>query len=219
MYLAGFKFQTTSSTALEVLYLPDSTYYDEGLALRIMKPIDSLDCKQNRVWQFGFYGLYNEYDSIEIVYPDTTINKNILTNVEWSNTNADTLDLSGYEAIDDINMSNNDSLKSFTIDAACVIQRYYGANSSYGYIDWIQGVPDMTDTHDGYYSWSACSLTAAEVNQYLYDLDQISSSGYNNRKIYLNGTGNAAPDATSGGYDGTAAKNSLVTKGFTVYTN
>ena len=58
---------------------------------------------------------------------------------------------------------------------------------------------------------------AATVNHVLTDLDSISVGGYIHRTISIGGT-NAAPDATSGGYDGLAAKASLEAKGFTVET-
>ena len=59
--------------------------------------------------------------------------------------------------------------------------------------------------------------TAAEVNQELVDLDATmpnSGSGF----ITYSGT-NAAPDGTSGGYDGTTAKSNLIAEGYTVTTS
>ncbi|MEP3387720.1 MAG: hypothetical protein ABJO02_06015 [Reichenbachiella sp.] len=60
------------------------------------------------------------------------------------------------------------------------------------------------------------SMSAAEVNQYLVDFDNHTTSG--TATFDLSGT-NAAPDAFSGGFDGLAAKVSLEAKGFTVITN
>ena len=61
-------------------------------------------------------------------------------------------------------------------------------------------------------------MTAAEVNQILVDLDTNSTNAFTNRIISIAGT-NAAPDTTSGGLNGSAAKTNLVGKGFTVTTN
>jgi len=57
--------------------------------------------------------------------------------------------------------------------------------------------------------------SAAIVNQVLVDIDGISTSGFTGRVVNVGGT-NADPDTTSGGYDGTAARNQLITDGFTV---
>ena len=62
------------------------------------------------------------------------------------------------------------------------------------------------------------NMTAAEVNHILVDIDSGSISGYTGRNINLSGT-NAAPDNSSGGFDGLAATGSLISKGFTVTTS
>jgi hypothetical protein len=62
------------------------------------------------------------------------------------------------------------------------------------------------------------AMTAAIVNRMLADINAISASGYSYRKVIANGT-NAAPDASSGGYNGLAAKTALQGKAFTVTTN
>lgn len=59
------------------------------------------------------------------------------------------------------------------------------------------------------------NMTSAEVNQTLVELDNDALGTYTGRTINIGGT-NAAPDSSSGGYDGSAAVTSLVTKGFTV---
>jgi hypothetical protein len=66
-------------------------------------------------------------------------------------------------------------------------------------------------------------MTAAEVNHILVDLaNLVSGEGvggdYTGRRIYMYGT-NAAPDSSSGGYDGLTAKANLQAKGITVNTN
>ena len=78
--------------------------------------------------------------------------------------------------------------------------------------------PTMTDRNDCLVGVQDNSWTAAEVNEFLVRIDNISSSGYTGRQITISGT-NAAPDSSSGGYDGLAAKASLITKGFIVGTS
>lgn len=62
------------------------------------------------------------------------------------------------------------------------------------------------------------SLTVAEVNQFLVNLDTISTGGFAGRLIQIDGT-NAAPDGSAGGFDGLTAKANLITKTFTVNSN
>lgn len=59
---------------------------------------------------------------------------------------------------------------------------------------------------------------AAYVNYVLVTIDGISSGGIGNRTLTIDGT-NAAPDSSSGGNDGTAAKANLISKGWVVTTN
>jgi hypothetical protein len=61
-------------------------------------------------------------------------------------------------------------------------------------------------------------MIAAEVNRILTDLDTNATNAFTGRSINLSGT-NAAPDTTSGGLDGSAAKTSLIGKGFSVTTS
>lgn len=61
--------------------------------------------------------------------------------------------------------------------------------------------------------------SAASVNNLLYVVNSIISSGYASRTINLAGTGMVAPDTTSGGYDGVAAKAAIIAKGVSVTTN
>lgn len=62
------------------------------------------------------------------------------------------------------------------------------------------------------------SLTAAEVNENLVNLDNASFGPGASGTILIDGT-NAAPDGTSGGFDGLTAKSNLIADGYTVTTN
>lgn len=59
-------------------------------------------------------------------------------------------------------------------------------------------------------------FTASAVNKLLADLD---AKGWINGSLNIGGTGNAAPDGTSGGYDGLTAKANLVAKGWNITNN
>ena len=89
---------------------------------------------------------------------------------------------------------------------------YMYANSNFGYVNLSN-----LNTSLSYLQWilNNNGWNAAIVNQTLSVIDSISVSGFLGQKIYIGGT-NAAPDSSSGGFDGIAAKNSLIAKGFTV---
>lgn len=59
---------------------------------------------------------------------------------------------------------------------------------------------------------------AAYINQILSNINSSALGGFTGRIIYIS-YGNGIPDSTSGGYDGLAAKASLIAKGFDVRTN
>lgn len=68
--------------------------------------------------------------------------------------------------------------------------------------------------------FSGDALTAAAVNNMLVDLDSnLPGTAPATANIRFNGGTNAAPDTTSGGFNGSAAKTSLQGKGYTVNTN
>jgi hypothetical protein len=89
--------------------------------------------------------------------------------------------------------------------------------TSLGFVDF-SGLSGVTDHDSCSISLAGNGMTVSNVNHILVDLDAISATGmWTNRIINL--VGNAAPDNSSGGYNGTAAKASLIAKGFSVYTN
>jgi hypothetical protein len=90
-------------------------------------------------------------------------------------------------------------------------------NTILGYIDFT-GITNLTNINSCGIRLDSIGADVVDVNRYLYDLDNLSVSGYTSRTINIAGT-NAAPDSSSGGYDGLAAKTSLESKGFTVTTN
>jgi hypothetical protein len=113
--------------------------------------------------------------------------------------------------------SNNFKISTFNMNFSPI--NYDRVN-----FDW-RNVPYATDVDGCTISANTCSLSAAEVNQFLVDLDSISQANDKDtnttprtgRSIVL--TANTAPDSSSGGVDGVAAKASLISKGFSVTTD
>jgi hypothetical protein len=60
------------------------------------------------------------------------------------------------------------------------------------------------------------ALPASEINRVLFE---INAHGTSNGTIILNGGTSAAPDTTSGGFDGVAARNALISRGWMVAVN
>lgn len=94
---------------------------------------------------------------------------------------------------------------------------YYAYNCDLGYVDFTP-FSSMTNINSCQVYLQNNNMTVGEVNHILTDLDVISVGGYTGRIINISGT-NAAPDGSSGGFDGLTAKSNLITKGFTVTTN
>jgi hypothetical protein len=131
-----------------------------------------------------------------------------------------TLDLSTIliSASVTLNMYNNPNLTEVilpTTTGAFLTLAVYSCNLSYINIKDVIG---GTDRNTVTITLQDNNMTAAEVNTLLAELDSVAVGGYIGRSFRINGT-NAAPDSTSGGYDGLAAKTSLQAKGFTVTTN
>jgi hypothetical protein len=124
-------------------------------------------------------------------------------------------------------VNNCPSLTGLTITGgnSSASPRYFDFSScpNLGYVDVVGLFPNLTNrsgsssSNFNSYRFNDNNYDVATVNKILYDLDSISSSGYSHRRIFIGGT-NAAPDSSSGGYNGTAAKSSLESKGFIVST-
>jgi len=136
-----------------------------------------------------------------------------------SNSFAGTLDLSkisSYTNTSTLDLHNNISMTSIlfplsTITGFIRTLSLYGC-SSLGYVDLSNLKTGVSSLNWGLYNngWSA-----AVVNQVLYVANSISVAGFTGRVINVGGT-NVDPDTTSGGFDGVAARTSLIAKVFTV---
>jgi hypothetical protein len=130
-----------------------------------------------------------------------------------------TLDLSGLTGLGGtVQIGINSNLTNVVCPVTTQTFTIFNVEScDVGYFD-LSPMSNLTEVNNVTISIKSNSLTASEVNQFLVDLDTMSTNAYTGRTITIDGT-NAAPDGSSGGYDGTTAKANLITKGFTVQTN
>ena len=118
---------------------------------------------------------------------------------------------------------NNNSITNVLFKANTagdtLLQLLLNDNDISTYID-LTPLASFTSVNNSETDLSNNAITnAADINRILVDLDNNSVSGFSSRSIIINGGTNAAPDSTSGGYDGSLAKSNLQLKGFTVNTN
>lgn len=95
-----------------------------------------------------------------------------------------------------------------------VFNKIYIYNCDSGYIDFTV-MTNCMDLNNSDVRLEDNLMTTAEVNQILVDIDSITDGLYTGRSIDISGN-NAAPDGSSGGFDGDAAIVSLATKNITV---
>ena len=125
-----------------------------------------------------------------------------------------TLDLSGLTGLGGLLfLYSNPNLTSIVNPVSSqVFSRYYAYNCDLGYIDFST----FTGTSDGILiQLQNNNMTVTEVNHILVDLD---NNGWINGTLNISGT-NAAPDGTSGGFDGITAKANLIANGWVVTTS
>lgn len=82
----------------------------------------------------------------------------------------------------------------------------------------LQNMNDYSDIDTHITNIQDNSYTTAEVNEMLVKFDSIAVGGFISRNFYIDGT-NSAPDSSSGGFNGNAAKSSIQSKGYNVVTN
>lgn len=106
-----------------------------------------------------------------------------------------------------------------SITGSTFLNPYFYTNPLMTYID-VFGLPNgFNSINNCFMLFNGSALPTSVVNKILYDINSKSVSGYSNRILALNSGTNAAPDTTSGGYDGLAAKAALIAKGISVSTN
>lgn len=131
------------------------------------------------------------------------------------NNSLSTLDTSLLTAIEGVfDCRDNTSLTSLTLATTSgTFDLFTASGCDLGYVN----ITNQTFASDSDISFRDNNMTAAEVNQILVDLDNtMPTTGTGT--IDVDGT-NAAPDTTSGGFNGSAAVTSLQGKGYTVTTS
>lgn len=223
-YLDGFTIGISNNTSLTNIIFPDkgdvivsgeifeiSIMYNESLATLDMSWIPG----GSNIFlpSYGRIYIVNNSNLASITFPDSVIGGEIYGGIYLSHNNLSSIDLT-YIPSYAIDVHNNNNLTSLIIPVSnCKgIAAYSCSLSTIDFTNFVININrSFLDIRDN-------ALTASEVNKMLYDLDSLAASGYSERWLDFRGT-NSAPDSSSGGYNGIAAKSSLQGKGFSVYTN
>jgi hypothetical protein len=147
-----------------------------------------------------------------ITFPDSLVD-GVFYNISLSNNNLSSINIYNVPSYI-VRVYDNENLSSLIIP----ISDCYQLAASKCNLHTLDFTNLVINKNQAYVDIGNNGLLAAEVNKMLYDIDTLATSGYTSRFVSFIGT-NAAPDSSSGGYNGTAAKASLQSKGFTVYTN
>ena len=136
-------------------------------------------------------------------------------NIQNNGALSGTLDMSLCEmTFSQFEFLNNSGLNSMLFHPNTKTDRFRAQNCDLGYFDMTTIMNDWDNVTS--VNLTDNNMTASDVNHFLVDFDgQITAGTY---VIAIAGT-NAAPDGTSGGFDGTAAKASLILKGIIVVTS
>ena len=147
-----------------------------------------------------------------------------MTNFQTSSCALTSLDVSVFGLSNIFRVYNNSSLTSITFASSGngTMNSFLLYSCDLGYVDFTVGGLNFS-ANNCTLRVDDNSMTAAEVNHILVDCYSLVSGespggDYTGRLINIAGT-NAAPDGTSGGYDGLTAKTNLQGKGFTVTTS
>ena len=126
-----------------------------------------------------------------------------------------TLDVSGLTGLGGIlQIRNNSNLTDVTFPTSAITTTQVQLNAcDLGHVD----ITNMTFSAAISFQMENNNMTTAEVNEMLVDMD-ATFPNVGTGTITIGGT-NAAPDGSSGGFDGTTAKNNLIAEGYTVTTS
>jgi len=113
-----------------------------------------------------------------------------------------------------MHLHDNSSLSSITFSTSTLnISTISAYSCNLGYVNFYPISGGSND--DLTITLASNAMAATDVNHILVDLDDI---GWTGGTLYIAGT-NAAPDGTSGGYNGTGATQNLIANGWTVTTS
>lgn len=221
-----FEFQSYTPGNLKKIIMPSSNSSTSQFyqAFIINTGIDTLDFTVfNRLT--GRMDISDNSSLVKIKFNPTIISTVTKSHLEFNDNDLDSLDISMLTYLGNsfvsgsiLDVSGNSNLNYISLPTANGHLATYDLSScDLEYVDFTS-LSQMTNGNSRQFLLQDNSMTAAEVNHILVDLDGLSSGGYTGRVINIAGT-NAAPDGSSGGYDGLTAKSNLQTKGFTVTTN
>jgi hypothetical protein len=179
--------------------------------------ITSFDWSNANIVSSNFFFALNNNSNLTTINNPTT--SGVFSSYRANNCNLLSIDFSGLTGLSGtVSLHNNLLLSSVILPIGTeTISNLSIYNCSLTTIN-ILDMPNMTNINNGGYNLQNNSMTAAQVNKILVDLDAISIGVYTGRTINIAGT-NAAVDSTSGGNDGLAAITSLQGKGFTITYN
>lgn len=134
-----------------------------------------------------------------------------------------TFDVSGLSGLSRLVIFSNSNLTSILNPTSSQpFSRYRTSGCNHDYID-LSTLTSMMNINSGAYDFEDNNMVAGDVNHMLVDMDSLVSSeppggSFSGRSVDVGGT-NAAPDSSSGGYDGSQAVINIASKGITVITS
>lgn len=184
-------------------------------------------------WDLGIGNGYIADNTLVYTYPDTgttktvTLRTNKLSDLKQFQGEGDNivgnLDMSGWDNLGGtFYIQSNSALTSITHPTSTETFNNYRAYSCN--LDYVDFLPLSGATITGDIQLQDNSMSVTDVNHILVDFDNISTnlnpSGWTGTTLNISGT-NAAPDSSSGGFDGIAALSSLTggTNNWTITTS
>ena len=154
---------------------------------------------------------YSNPSANSVTFPTST---EVITRLWGRSSNYSTVDFSTLSKLGgDFRFNANSGMTSITLPTTSQNFSFFNVQDcDMGFIDFTK----LTGTNNAIsIDLTNNSMTATEVNHILVDID---NEGWTNITLKMAGT-NAAPDGTSGGFDGLTAKANIITAGGTVTTN
>jgi len=204
-------------------------FYSNSLLTSVINPISSqiisqyyaFSCNLTGILDLsgltGLSGNFQAYSNPNLTQIINPINNNTFTLYQVNTCGLiGTLDISGLSGLGGSFYAQSNTNLTLILNPSTnnTFITYYAYLCNLDYVDFIV-MPNMTNVNNSHIRLENNNMSAADVNHILVDLNNISIAGYTGRIINIGGT-NADPDSTSGGYDGVVARNSLISKGFTV---
>jgi hypothetical protein len=200
--------QNPGITSLTFPVTPEPTGLDyEGCSLSGIVDLSNLQQLGRNMW-------IRSSTATGIIFPSASIEPVSLLQMGGASY-AGTIDLSGMGGLGGNLILSGTNATSFVFPSSTThttTSLSLHLNGGIGYTD-ITGLTFSTSAAISLYS---CDWSAAIVNRVLSDLDAMLGAGTGT--ITIDGT-NAAPDSSSGGFDGTSAKANLTSKGWNPITN